>query len=196
MACKPLVIASLESLFFSSGFCFFFRAETFFCIGYPPYIRDLQLPAKCPYQARKRWRRDIVLKKENGSVSCGQFIWEPLFGHQGLYSSLFVACLPKQPAAICEEHALTRRSTNDEDNLECSVRHSDGIGPQRYQQRRRSTPRAIQLRTQLPGLAFRLAIREREDRDRLDVGIGRQYRYGPKGYKAALSRTGFRIGGL
>jgi hypothetical protein len=73
---------------------------------------------------------------------------------------------------------------------------SDGAGPERYQQRRRSTPRAIQLRTELPGLAFWLAIREREDWDRLDLGVRRQYRYGPEGYNAAMSRTGFRIDGL
>ena len=106
----------------------------------------------------------------------------------------FLSLVCRSNRLLSVRNTLTRRSTNGEDNLECSVRHSDGIGPERYQQRRRSTPRAVQLRTQLPGLAFRLAIREREDRDRLDVGIGRQYRYGPKGYKAALSRTGFRIG--
>ena len=62
--------------------------------------------------------------------------------------------------------------------MERSVRHNDGARPERYQQRRRSTSRAVQLRTELPGLAFRLAIRKREDRDSLvvrDVRTGRRH---------------------
>src|SRR5947209_1026300 len=139
MACRPLVIASLAFLFFSSGFCFPFRAETFFRMGYPPYIRDLRLPAKCPYQARNGFEEILYLRGDQMAVSCaGSSLTNRHLDIKGCIAH-FLSLVCRSNRLLSVGNTLTRRSTNGEDNLECRVRHSDGIRPERYQQRRRST---------------------------------------------------------